>query len=151
MSCYDEVLKVANRGAGPIVFKSGCFDIFHVGHLRMLEFAEQFGRVFVGVGSDETVRQLKGPDRPVFPQDIRVEVLNALLCVDHAFVLTERCVGRIDHRELLEELRPKYWILPPTDKALSEKRAIAEDLGIEILLKDEYEGCSSTSLQPFLR
>jgi rfaE bifunctional protein nucleotidyltransferase chain/domain len=68
---------------GIIVATNGCFDILHVGHIRMIEEARHFGDfVVVGLNSDASVRRLKGDGRPVNPQEHRREVLRALRWVD---------------------------------------------------------------------
>ena len=74
----------AFRAAGKrIVFTNGVFDILHPGHLRYLQQARALGDVLiVGLNSDASVRQNKGPQRPINPQEERAEVLEALACVD---------------------------------------------------------------------
>ena len=70
-----------------VVFTNGCFDIIHPGHLDLLGRARQLGDVLVvAINSDNSVRRLKGPERPVFPEAERAEILNALDMVD--FVCT---------------------------------------------------------------
>ena len=72
-----------------IVFTNGCFDLLHVGHVRSLQAARHLGDILiVGLNSDDSVRQLKGPHRPVVPQDQRGEVLAALTCVDHVVIFS---------------------------------------------------------------
>jgi D-beta-D-heptose 7-phosphate kinase/D-beta-D-heptose 1-phosphate adenosyltransferase len=66
-----------------IVFTNGCFDILHVGHARYLNAARALGDLLVvGLNSDNSVRSIKGPRRPLVGQDQRAEVLAALQCVD---------------------------------------------------------------------
>ncbi|MDQ5951575.1 MAG: hypothetical protein QG639_856 [Patescibacteria group bacterium] len=67
-----------------IVLTQGTFDMLHIGHARYLQEAKSHGDVlFVGVDSDEKVRKRKGPDRPVVPENERVEMLTYLSSVDH--------------------------------------------------------------------
>jgi D-beta-D-heptose 7-phosphate kinase/D-beta-D-heptose 1-phosphate adenosyltransferase len=67
-----------------IVFTNGCFDVLHRGHVRYLDQARRLGDVLVvAVNSDASVRRLKGPERPVNPEEDRVAVLAALSTVDH--------------------------------------------------------------------
>lgn len=72
------------RAAGDtIVFTNGCFDILHAGHVRYLNAARALGdRLVVGLNSDESVRGLKGPERPINPETDRAEVLDGLRAVD---------------------------------------------------------------------
>ena len=73
-----------------IVFTNGCFDLLHVGHVTYLEEAATHGDVLVvGVNSDASVRQIKGPERPVIPQSDRAAMLAALACVDAVVVFSE--------------------------------------------------------------
>lgn len=72
------------------VFTNGCFDILHVGHVRLLEYCRSIGdRVIVGVNSDDSVRRLKGLDRPVNTQDDRRELLMSLRSVDEVIIFEE--------------------------------------------------------------
>lgn len=73
-----------------IVFTNGCFDILHVGHKRYLEEAKALGDfLVVGVNSDDSVRRLKGLDRPVNGERDRVELLTGLDCVDYVIVFED--------------------------------------------------------------
>lgn len=73
-----------------VVFTNGCFDILHVGHKRYLEQASALGDVFViGVNSDASVKRLKGPNRPVNPEQDRMEILSALGFVDYVVLFDE--------------------------------------------------------------
>ena len=66
-----------------LVFTNGCFDLLHVGHVYALEKAKKEGDVlWVGVNSDASVRTLKGTARPIYPQEARLYLLNALQCID---------------------------------------------------------------------
>ncbi|WP_428962469.1 D-glycero-beta-D-manno-heptose 1-phosphate adenylyltransferase [Micromonospora fluostatini] len=80
-----------HREAGrSVVFTNGCFDVLHPGHVRYLEQARALGDLLVvAVNSDDSVRRLKGADRPVNPVEDRVTLLAALSCVDHVVVFEE--------------------------------------------------------------
>ena len=81
----------AQRAAGArIVFTNGVFDLLHLGHLRYLRQARHLGDLLVvGVNSDESTRQLKGPERPLVPEAERAELLAALDCVDYVMIFDE--------------------------------------------------------------
>ena len=84
----------AERAA--IVLANGCFDLFHVGHLRYLEGAAQLGDVLVvAINSDRQTRELKGHDRPFTPEDERAEIVAALACVDFVTVFDEPTVEQV--------------------------------------------------------
>lgn len=90
---------------GCIVATGGCFDLLHAGHVRMLASAAGLGdRLVVLVNSDESVRRLKGPGRPLVPQDDRVAVLSSLSCVDEVRVFDDDTP-----EQALEQLRPDIW------------------------------------------
>lgn len=79
-----------------LVFTNGCFDVLHPGHLRYLKEARKLGeRLVVAVNSDETVRRLKGPKRPLTPLAERMEILAALDCVDFVVPFAEETPAAI--------------------------------------------------------
>jgi D-beta-D-heptose 7-phosphate kinase/D-beta-D-heptose 1-phosphate adenosyltransferase len=81
----------AARAAGRrIVFTNGVFDLLHPGHVRYLQQARALGdALIVAINSDDSVRAVKGPDRPITPETERAEVLAALECVDAVTVFGE--------------------------------------------------------------
>ncbi len=73
-----------------IVFTNGCFDLMHAGHVTYLEAARALGdRLIVGVNSDRSIRAIKGPERPILEERLRVRTLCGLSCVDHVVVFDE--------------------------------------------------------------
>ena len=90
---------------GTVVATGGCFDLLHAGHVRALQAARALGDcLIVCLNSDDSVRRLKGPDRPLVAQEDRAAVLEALACVDAVAVF-----GEDDPRAILRELRPHVW------------------------------------------
>ncbi len=85
------------RAAGKrVVLANGCFDLLHVGHLRHLRDARALGDVLiVAVNDDRSAEVLKGPGRPLMPEDERLELLSGLECVDYLVLFGERDVRRI--------------------------------------------------------
>jgi D-beta-D-heptose 7-phosphate kinase/D-beta-D-heptose 1-phosphate adenosyltransferase len=78
------------KGDKKIIFTNGCFELLHIGHVRYLEAARAEGDVLVvGVNSDRSVRQIKGPRRPIVPENERAEVLASLACVDFVSLFDE--------------------------------------------------------------
>jgi rfaE bifunctional protein nucleotidyltransferase chain/domain len=79
------------RAAGEtIVFTNGVFDLLHPGHVRYLQHARALGdALIVGINSDRSVRAVKGPDRPINPEQERAEILAALACVDAVAIFDE--------------------------------------------------------------
>jgi rfaE bifunctional protein nucleotidyltransferase chain/domain/rfaE bifunctional protein kinase chain/domain len=102
------VRKVAEhrRHGRRIVFTNGCFDVLHRGHVGYLNQAKRLGDVLVvAVNSDDSVRRLKGDDRPVNPEADRVAVLAALSCVDHVVLFDTDSPS-----ELLSAVRPDVYV-----------------------------------------
>jgi D-beta-D-heptose 7-phosphate kinase/D-beta-D-heptose 1-phosphate adenosyltransferase len=86
-----ELLAPKQERGQRIVFTNGVFDLLHLGHLRYLRQARRLGDLLVvGVNSDESARQLKGPRRPLVPAVERAELLAALDCVDYVMIFGER-------------------------------------------------------------
>ncbi len=89
-----------------LVFTNGVFDLLHVGHVRYLAQARALGdALVVAINSDRSVRELKGPDRPVFDQAERAEILAALRQVDYVVVFDD-----ISPRNVITELLPDVLV-----------------------------------------
>ena len=104
----DLVARAATwRMAGKrIVFTNGCFDLLHAGHLSLLSQAAKLGDVLVlAINSDASVRRLKGPERPLVPQEDRAAVLAALGFVDAVTIFDEDTP-----LEVLQSLRPNVLV-----------------------------------------
>lgn len=98
----DEV----RRQGGRVVFTNGCFDILHVGHVRYLRAARRQGDwLIVGLNSDRSVQELKGPERPLVSEDERAEVLAALACVDAVCIFDE-----LRPDDLIRAVRPDIHV-----------------------------------------
>lgn len=109
------------------VFVSGCFDLLHSCHILFLDHAATYGtRLYVSVGSDETIRGLKGRT-PTYVEDERVYMIQALACVYHAFVGSGS--GMLDFEPNLREMRPNVFVVG-NDGDTPEKRRLCEELGI---------------------
>ncbi len=89
-----------------VVLANGCFDLFHVGHIRYLKEARDLGDILVvALNSDSSVRRLKGPSRPILPQRERAEILSAFWFVDYVTIFTQTHVERV-----LLALQPAYHV-----------------------------------------
>ena len=89
-----------------VVFTNGCFDILHCGHLRVFQYARSIGNhVVVGVNSDDSVRQIKGSDRPIIGQSERKEMVESIRYVDEVIIFDELTPLR-----LIEEIKPDIII-----------------------------------------
>ena len=84
------VIKQLKTKKKKIVFTNGTFDILHLGHVQYLQKARNCGDVLiVGVNTDRSVKTYKSPNRPVNPENDRIQVLTALQCVDYAILFDE--------------------------------------------------------------
>jgi D-beta-D-heptose 7-phosphate kinase/D-beta-D-heptose 1-phosphate adenosyltransferase len=124
-----------------VVFTNGCFDLLHMGHVRYLRQARELGScLVVGVNSDDSVRRLKGPARPVIGQTERAEMLAALECVDYVTLFDE------DTPEaLLALLRPEI-LAKGGSTPVVVGREIVEGYGGKVLTLELVEGTSTTRI-----
>lgn len=89
-----------------LVFTNGCFDILHLGHVQYLEEASKLGDVLiVGLNSDQSVRRLKGPKRPIQDQESRARLLAAMEFVEAVVIFEEDTPLR-----LIEKIRPDVLV-----------------------------------------
>lgn len=89
LEAKKEIARLKAEGK-KIVFTNGCFDILHAGHLRYLFAARELGDyLIVGLNSDQSVKVIKGPERPIMPQEQRAEMLAALGFVDGVVLFDE--------------------------------------------------------------
>jgi len=103
---YLNIIQKEREQGKKIVFTNGCFDIIHAGHVDYLEKAKSLGDfLVVGLNSDESVKRLKGPTRPVNPVDQRKKVLQALKPVDLVIVFEEDAPER-----LIKEIKPDVLV-----------------------------------------
>jgi len=141
------VVRAAWRAGGKaVVWTNGCFDLLHAGHARSLRAAAALGdALVVGVNSDESVRRLKGPTRPVVPEGERAELVAELGCVDRVVVFGEDTPERV-----LSLLRPDVHCkgadyAPPSGKPIPE-RALVEGYGGKVEFLPLEPGLSTSSL-----
>ena len=130
------------------VFVSGCFDILHSGHIAFLKEAAQFGDVYVGLGSDKTISDLKGR-RTINSEEERLFMLEALSCVFKVKINTGS--GILDFLGDMKFLAPDIFIVNE-DGNTPEKEQICKDLGIDykVLKRIPYANLpvrSTTSLR----
>ncbi len=102
----ENFCEVLRKGGRRIVFTNGCFDILHAGHVRYLSRARAFGDCLVlGLNTDDSVRRLKGPSRPVNPEQDRAEVVGGLRAVDYVVLFGEQTA-----EALIEQVRPDIYV-----------------------------------------
>ena len=137
------------RAAGvQLVFTNGVFDLLHVGHVRYLAQARALGdALVVAINSDRSVRELKGPQRPVFDQAERAEILAALRHVDYVVVFDD-----ISPRGLIKSLLPDV-LVKGGDYQLDEihGREEVEAAGGRVISLPFVPGASTSSLLQRMR
>ena len=130
-----------------VVFTNGCFDLIHPGHVRLLETARAHGDVLVvAINSDESVRRLKGPNRPILPQTDRAEILAAMAAVDAVTVFSEDTPCA-----LLEQLLPDVLVKGADWAHWIAGREIVEEGGGEVVAIPIEEHYSTTDLVQTIR
>jgi len=112
------------------VFVSGCFDMLHSGHIAFFKEASTYGDLYVALGSDKTVYELKGRV-PVNSENERLFMIQSLSYVKEAFV--SQGSGMLDFEHELREMRPDMFIVN-ADGNIPEKRELCERLGVEYLV-----------------
>ena len=135
-----EALRAAGRR---LVFTNGVFDLLHVGHVRYLAQARALGdALLVAINSDRTVRELKGPSRPIFNEAERAEILAALRQVDYVTIFDD-----VSPRTLIAELLPDV-LVKGGDYELDQihGREEVEAAGGKVISLPFVKGASTTAL-----
>jgi cytidyltransferase-like protein len=112
------------------VFVSGCFDLLHSGHIAFFEDASAFGDLYVALGSDQTVYDLKGK-LPVNNQDERIFMVKSIRCVKDAFV--SKGSGMLDFIQEFWDLKPDYFIVN-SDGNTEAKSKLCQDVGTKYIV-----------------
>ena len=138
-----ERISAERKNGAKIVLANGCFDLFHVGHIRYLAGAKALGDILVvGINSDEQVQKLKGEKRPFMPENERAEIVSALRFVDYVTIFPEPTVT-----ELLRALRPDFHAKGTdyTPETVPE-REIVKEFGGQVAIVGDPKDHSSTDL-----
>lgn len=116
---------------GKVVLVTGCYDFLHLGHIIFFEYAKKQGDILVvGIGSDATIRKLKGEGRPLIRERLRARTVAAVEVVNYVVINKEPLRnGNIDHTILVEKLKPDVYVVPVTDSNLAGKRKLIKKWG----------------------
>ena len=128
-----------------IVLANGCFDLFHVGHIRYLQGAKAAGDfLIVAVNSDDQVIKQKGEGRPFMPENERAEIVAALRCVDLVTIFPEPTVT-----EVIRAIKPDFHAKGTdyTADSVPERDIVAEVGGKVIIVGDPKDHSSSDMLR----
>jgi len=133
-----------SRQGKKLVLTNGVFDVLHVGHVRYLKEAATLGdALVVAINGDASVRELKGPGRPVNSAEDRAEMLCALECVDRVVVFEERRASGV-----IGAIRPHVYTKGgdyTPDSLIDEEKAILDRLGVEIRILSLVPGKSTSA------
>ena len=135
--------EILRKGGKKIVFTNGCFDILHAGHVTYLEAAKAQGDVLVlGLNTDESVRRLKGPERPINNELDRAKVVGALQAVDYVVLFGEQTAEAV-----IAEVKPDIYVKGGdyTLDTLPEAK-IVQSYGGKVAFIDMVEGRSTTNI-----
>jgi rfaE bifunctional protein nucleotidyltransferase chain/domain len=126
-----------------VVYTSGVFDLLHVGHLRYLEAAKKLGDVLiVGINSDTSVRELKGPLRPIVSEADRAALVAGLACIDYVFTFSDK-----NNNSNISVLKPDiYAKAGDYSKEKLSSASIVESYGGRVELIKFEQGFSSSEL-----
>ena len=126
-----------------MVFTNGCFDVLHVGHVRYLKEAKACGDfLLVALNTDESVKRLKGPSRPIFTLQDRAEVLLSLSCVD-AIVSFDQDTPL----DLLKYIQPPIYV-KGGDYSIDQlpEYSVVTGYGGQVHCLSFYDGYSSSNI-----
>lgn len=132
----DQLVAAGKR----LVFTNGCFDILHRGHVVYLDYARSQGdALVVGLNSDRSVRENKGKDRPINPEQDRAYMLASLRAVDYVVLFDEK-----EPRNLIAQILPQVLVKGKDWAHYVSGRDIVEAHGGKVVLADLVEGQSTT-------
>ena len=140
---FSQSLRLQNK---KIVLVGGCFDLVHLGHLIFLQKAKSIGdTLIVLLESDQTIRRLKGSNRPINSQSNRAKFLTYLKSVDFVVLLPEFKTNQ-QYQDLVNQLKPDIIAVTQGDQNLKLKTAIATFTNSKIIVVTKKVSQQSTSL-----
>ena len=144
----EKVSQLRQNGA-KIVLANGCFDLFHVGHIRYLAGAKELGDfLIVGINSDEQVKKLKGANRQFMPETERAEIVSAFRFVDFVTIFDEPTV-----EQLIRAIRPDFHAKGTdyTEDTVPEREIVRECGGQTAIVGDPKDHSSSELIEKVSR
>ena len=142
LPAWREALRAEGR---TLAATNGCFDILHIGHVNYLQAARnEANALIVGLNSDRSTTELKGPDRPIHTEADRAAVLAALESVNAVFIFDD-----LRATNFLQIAQPDVYVKGgdyTVDQLPAEERAIVETQGVRITVLGHLPGKSSTEI-----
>lgn len=121
------------------VWVNGTFDVLHIGHIKLLEFASQFGKIRVGIDTDERVKQFKGELRPINNINDRIDFMNSIKYVNSS-------VSFSTDEELCDRIKEWNADIIVVGNDYKDKKVIGSHLVKEVIFFDKIDGYSSTKI-----
>jgi len=135
----EDLINTLKKENKKIVFTNGCFDILHIGHVKYLQKAKTLGDVLiVGVNSNESVKRLKGPERPINDEYDRAYLLASLEAVDYVIIFNEDTPYK-----LIKKIKPDILV---KGKDYEGKEVVGSDIAKEVKLIEFVNGKSTTNI-----
>lgn len=135
----EDFIKALENLESKIIFTNGCFDVLHLGHIDYLNKAKNLGDLLIiGLNSDNSIKTLKGKNRPINSQYDRIAMLCALECVDFVIIFEEETP-----LELIKKIKPDILV---KGKDYLNQEIIGSNIAKEVVLIDYIEGKSSTAI-----
>jgi rfaE bifunctional protein nucleotidyltransferase chain/domain len=123
------------------IIVNGTFDLLHVGHIELLEYAKSLGdQLLVCIDSDSRVKQLKGESRPINTQDDRIKMLNALRCVDMVWVFDTK-------EKLIEQIELYQPDIMVKGSDYKGRSVVGEALCNQVIYYDRTEHSTTKTIQ----
>ena len=123
------------------IIVNGTFDLLHVGHIELLEYAKSLGdHLLVCIDSDSRVKQLKGESRPINTQDDRIKMLNALRCVDMVWVFDTK-------EKLIEQIELYQPDIMVKGSDYKGRSVVGEALCKQVIYYDRTEHSTTKTIQ----
>lgn len=130
----DKAIKVSRKLRNErktIVLAGGCFDILHVGHIKFLKNAKQYGTLIILLESDDSVKKLKGETRPINPQEERAQILSSIQYVDYV-VLLNGINSDKNYDKLIANLKPDIIAVTKGSEQLIHIKRQAKNINAKI-------------------
>jgi D-beta-D-heptose 7-phosphate kinase / D-beta-D-heptose 1-phosphate adenosyltransferase len=145
LSELEKIINSSREEGKKIVWTNGCFDLFHLGHKYTLEKAKEFGDILVvGLDSDDSVKKLKGPQRPIYNENERAEILSSIKFVDYVTIFPFGAVA-----DYVRKLKPDVFFKSKgytMDTLNQEERKAVEEYGGKIVLLEGLNGFSTSNI-----
>jgi len=121
-------------------FVNGCFDVLHIGHKRLFDFAKsKCDHLTVGIDSDERVKHFKGENRPINSEDVRAEMLSALMTVDEIVIFN----SEESLKKIIKDLKPDIMVV---GSDYLGKKVIGAEHAKKLIYFERIPGYSSSEI-----